>query len=108
MAASSGSPSDAPEHVASPESLYAIIDEALMQVLDITGWPIWHTPGGGSDEPSKKACNFVEDKLTWCARIDFRRGTATDDVPNIKCFRMLAQLPGYGAVLTKQQDPSSM
>ena len=44
----------------------------------------------------------------WCARIDFRRGTAADDLRNIKWSEMLAQLPGYAAVLTKQQNPSSL
>ena len=44
----------------------------------------------------------------WCARIDIRRGTAADDLPNITWSQMLAQLPGYSALLTKQQDPSSL
>ena len=107
MAASSGSHSDTTDHAASPESLDAITDKALVTVIDMVGWPIWHTPGGAGDEPPTTACNIAENKLMWCARIDFRRDTAANDLPNSKWAQMLAELSGYRALLTKQQNPSS-
>ena len=107
MAASSASESDATAHGASPESLYARIGVALVKVLNNVGWPIWHTPGGAGGEPPTKVCNFGQSKLQWCARIDFRRGTAADDFLNSKWAQIIAELPGYRALLSKQQNPSS-
>ena len=98
---------DATAHGASPDSLYARIDDDIVKVINNVGWPIWHTPGGAGDEPLTKVCNFADNKLMWCARIDFRRGTAANDLPNSKWFQMIANVPGYRALLSKHQNPSS-
>ena len=74
----------------------------------MAGWPIWHTSGGGGAAPSTKECNFAENKLKWCAWIDFRRGMDEDDLTNREWAEVLSHLPGYASVLATQQNPSSV
>ena len=45
---------------ASSESLYALLDDSLVKVITMAGWPIWYTSGGGGASPKKKECYFAE------------------------------------------------
>ena len=45
------------------ETLHSLIDDTLVQVIRVAGWPIWHTSGGGGTEPNKKECNFAEHQV---------------------------------------------
>ena len=93
---------------AQPADVYERLDETLVQVINMTGWPKWCTSGGGNDEPPRTECDFAVNKLKWCARLDFQRGIASDDLMNVKWAELLLHLPRYASVLATQQDPSSV
>ena len=86
--------------------LYRIIDELLVKVINMAGWPIWHGPGGGDEAPAQTRCDFGQNKK-WCARLDFRRGLPEGDLTNEKWNEMLSHLPLYEKVLAAQQNLSS-
>ena len=90
------------------ETLHSLIDDTLVQVIRVAGWPKWHTSGHGGQVPRKQECDFASDQLKWCARLDFYRGEPCDDLKNEKWAKVLASLPGYSSVLVKQQNPQSV
>ena len=104
-----GAAEDAASIVSAAEhDVYTILDRSLVRVIEMAGWPIWYTSGGGRDVPSKAQCDFAQNKLKWCARIDSCRGIVADDLQNTEWAELLEHLPGYRFVLSKQQDPSSV
>ena len=106
--ASSSAVQPATRGAAQPADVYDRLDETLVEVINMAGWPKWCTSGGGNDEPPRTECDFAVNKLKWCARLDFHRGIAADDLLNIKWAELLSHLPRYASVLATQQDPSSV
>ena len=72
------------------------LDEAICQALSTDnggGWPIWITPGKGGDLPNRPEHDFKWHSLQEGARIDFCRGTVSDDPGNGPLARIVSRIP---------------
>ena len=59
-----GAAEDAANVVGAAEhDVYTILDRNLVRVIEMAGWHIWHTSGGGRDVPSKAQCDFAQNKI---------------------------------------------
>ena len=80
------------------------LDERLAQAV-LAGYPLWKTDGHGGSCPRRLTHDFALHALRVGARIDFRRGTAEDDLSNKGWVKWLERLPLYAASL--RQAPTS-
>ena len=89
-----------------PGAELAKLDERLAQAV-LAGYPLWKTDGHGGSCPRRLIHDFGSHTLKIGARIDFRRGTAEDDLTNLGWVRWFERLPRYAGSL-RQASTSTL
>ena len=90
----------------SATELCVYLDAALAGATKL-GWPKWCTPGTGGGYPKRIVHDFEWEKMKYGARIDFCRGTPSDDVRSVCWQQLYMHLPRYQAYMGSHQGPKN-
>ena len=101
-----GSPVQPRSSATEPVLELPALDRALAHAI-AHGWPKWLTPGSGDQWPSSPVHDFEHHCLRESARIDFKRGKASDDRPNAIWGQFWNACHQYRCYMCRRYNPSS-